>query len=120
MLLHGLSLSFLDYFHGVHRRQAALRLVRRLPAPRVFARFRCLSFGPKEHTANMPFRDRADAAFLIPHEALRHEMQAMRRSVDALNPNMPAKEFWKAKNFCEWYRISASRLPVIRLGCARC
>ena len=64
-----------------------------------------------------PPRDWADIAFLIPHEAIRHELTAMCRSIDqlvlgsetaALNTtdNGTQKtvcEGWQAVYFCEWF-----------------
>lgn len=54
-------------------------------------------------TAVNPPMDWCDSSFLIPHEALRREMQAMLKSVEALDPKAPGDELWKARNFCDWY-----------------
>jgi hemerythrin-like domain-containing protein len=61
-----------------------------------------------------PPRDWADAAFLIPHEAIRRELTAMCRSVDQLvhlatndaNTSETHKadyDGWRAVYFCEWF-----------------
>ena len=46
-----------------------------------------------------PPQDWSDAAFIIPHEALRIEMIHLRKSMDALIPTM---ELWRIKNFAKW------------------
>ena len=65
-----------------------------------------------------PPRDWADIAFLIPHEALRHELTAMCRSIDQLvlgsetaaanatekrETHKTVYEGWQAVYFCEWF-----------------
>ena len=52
-----------------------------------------------------PPTDWADLSLLLPHEALRREMDAMRKSVEALRDHYddsPDKT-WRVLYFCEWY-----------------
>jgi len=57
-------------------------------------------FGPEN-----PPRDWADASLLVPHEALRMEMNCMIKSVDKLSElsKSNAMQSWQVVYFCEWY-----------------
>ena len=52
-------------------------------------------FGPEN-----PPKDWCDVAFLVPHEALRHEMRAMIVSVNSLQDDC---DQWKVNFFARWY-----------------
>jgi len=55
-------------------------------------------------TKENPPKDWADVSFLIPHEAIRREMHAMVKSVEALNPSgYSESEAWRVLYFSEWY-----------------
>jgi hypothetical protein len=50
--------------------------------------------------AENPLQDWCDISLLIPHEALRREMSAMERSVEALKEDY---DFWRSLYFAEWF-----------------
>lgn len=62
-------------------------------------------FGPEN-----PPKDWADAGFLIPHEAIRHEMGKMLASVEALKDDYEKKESWKVLYFAEWFIEEFSKI----------
>ncbi|KAL3927800.1 MAG: hypothetical protein SGBAC_012925, partial [Bacillariaceae sp.] len=57
-------------------------------------------FGPEN-----PPKDWADASLLVPHEALRMEMNCMIKSVDKLSElaKQTTMQEWQVVYFCEWY-----------------
>lgn len=46
--------------------------------------------------------DWCDSSLLIPHEALRHELQAMLKSIEKLSSAEPT-DSWRTVNFCRWF-----------------
>jgi hemerythrin-like domain-containing protein len=54
--------------------------------------------------AENPPKDWCDISLLIPHEALRREMSAMERSIEALKADYDdEKDYWRSLYFAEWF-----------------
>ena len=53
------------------------------------------------YNENNPPKDWCDVGLLIPHEAIRREMTAMVKSVNALDEK--SQDDWRILYFCEWF-----------------
>lgn len=55
------------------------------------------------YTMKNPPQDWCDISFLIPHEAIRHELAALYDSIDALDGSTAIRHSWKTLYFAKWF-----------------